>query len=73
MTHFKQDVQAPRCCCGELEVERRENGLQLPEADANLIHNFTQAFPTVTLCTVPGLLSCNQLLHSITESQNWRN
>lgn len=29
-THFKQDVQAPWCCWRESEVERRENGLQLP-------------------------------------------
>lgn len=71
MTHFKQDVRAPRCCWGELKVERRENSLQLPEADANLIHTFTQAIPTVTLCTAPGLLSCNQsaVINWYTQSQ----
>lgn len=48
MTHFKQDVQAPWCCWGESEAEKREKGLQLPQADANLIHIATQAISTGT-------------------------
>lgn len=33
MTHFGPDTHARWRCCGELKDE--ENGLQLPEADAN--------------------------------------
>lgn len=48
MTHFKQDVQAPWCFRGELKVEKRGKGLQLPQADANRVHTATKAILTVT-------------------------
>lgn len=68
MTHFKQDVQAPWRCWPESEVEWREWGLQLPQADANLIHTAAQATSTLTWCTVLGLLSFNQCTRRITKS-----
>lgn len=53
-------------------MERRENGLHVSQADANLIYTAAQAISAGAWHTVPGLLIFNQVVKSITSVNTGR-